>query len=83
MCVTEFIYKLICRSKKESILKSFGNRQEDLTRLLYLDFKVRGNSSPGYEYIFSDSHVSTQYCTAVRNIRAGVSYVTLSGWQCL
>ena len=29
MCVTEFIYNLICTLRKESILKSFGNRQED------------------------------------------------------
>jgi hypothetical protein len=65
------------------MLKSFGNRQEDLKMLLYLGFKVSGNSSQGYEYIFSVSHVSTQYCKAVRNIPAGVSYVTLSGWQCL
>jgi hypothetical protein len=83
MCLTEFIYKLICTLRKESILKSYGNRKEDPTTLLYLCFKVSGNPLQGYEYIFSASHVSTQYCKAVRNIPAGVSYVTLSGWQCL
>jgi hypothetical protein len=77
MCVTEFNYKLCCTLRKESILKSFGNRQGDLSTILHLYFKVGDNTSQGYEYIFGASHVSTQYCKAVRNLPASVSYVTL------
>ena len=40
--------------------------------LLYFDFNVRGNSPQGHEYIFSASHVYTQYFKAVRNIPVAV-----------
>ena len=74
------------KNKFEKLVHLLGliiRRQEDLKMLLYLNFKERGKSSQGYEYIFSASHVSTQYCKAVRYVPAGVSYVMLSGWQCL
>jgi hypothetical protein len=47
MCVNEFIYKLTCLLRKESGLKTFGHRPENLTKILYFDFKARHDSSQG------------------------------------